>query len=294
MDLTPAADVTEKRVIARAAYRSELKPVWCPGCGDYSVLTALFAALTELQIPPHEIALISGIGCSSRLPGYAATYGLNTIHGRPIPVATGLKASRPDLTVVAMAGDGDALSIGGGHFPHAARRNLDLAYLVMDNNVYGLTKGQTSPTTPVGEKSATALYGWPEEPANPLALALAYGVTFVAQGHSGDVKALAKLIVEAIRWPGFAFVEILSPCVTWRGKTQYDLIREHARPIPPEHDVTDLSAAFRYATDPEHLYQGIFYQQRKPTFGERIAGLQEKAVAKGAGNFDRYLATFKA
>jgi 2-oxoglutarate ferredoxin oxidoreductase subunit beta len=292
MDNPITADIAERRVSARQAYRSDLKPVWCPGCGDYAVLTALFAAFAELDIPPHEIALISGIGCSSRLPGYTATYGLNTIHGRPIPVATGLKSARPDLTVVAMAGDGDALSIGGGHFPHVARRNIDMAYLVMDNNVYGLTKGQTSPTTPVGEQTATSLYGWPEEPANPVGLALAYGCTFVAQGHAGDVKGLARLMVEAIRWPGFAFVEILSPCVTWRGKVQYDLIRERARPLPPEHDVTDVAAAFRYAQDPEHLYMGIYYQMRKPTFHERLDEIRQKAIAKGAGSVERYLARF--
>lgn len=294
MDVIPTADVVERRINTRQSYRSDLKPVWCPGCGDYSVVSALFAALAELQIPPHEIALISGIGCSSRLPGYAATYGLNTIHGRPIPVATGLKSARPDLTVIAMAGDGDALSIGGGHFPHAARRNIDLAYFVMDNNVYGLTKGQTSPTTPKGDLTATSLYGWPEDPANPLGLALAYGVSFVAQGIAGDVKGLARLMVEAIQWPGFAFVEILSPCVTWRGKNQYDLIRDRARPIPPDHDVTDLAAAFRYAHDPDYLYTGVYYRKQKPTFQERVADLQQKAAAAGAGSFDRYLAKFRA
>jgi 2-oxoglutarate/2-oxoacid ferredoxin oxidoreductase subunit beta len=294
MEVTPPTATAEpKPGGGRQAYRSQLKPVWCPGCGDYGVLSSLYAALAELQIPPHQIALISGIGCSSRLPGYAATYGLNTIHGRPVPVATGLKAARPDLTVIAMAGDGDGLSIGGGHFPHAARRNIDMAYIIMDNNIYGLTKGQTSPTTPMGERTATSLYGWPEDSANPLSLALAYGVTFVAQGMAGDVKGLARLFVEAIRWPGFAFLEVLSPCVTWMGKTQYDIIRERARPLPAEHDVTDLGAAFRYATDPEHLYMGVYYRQPKPSFQDRIAALQQNAVERGAGSMESMLARFR-
>lgn len=286
--------MSESKTYCRKDYKSDLRPVWCAGCGDFGAMTAAFAALAELSVPPHDIALISGIGCSSRLPGYAATYGLNTIHGRAIPVATGLKAARPDLTVIAVAGDGDAFSIGGGHFPHVARRNSDLTYIVLDNSIYGLTKGQTSPTTPLGETTSTSAYGWPEDPMRPLNLALACGVSFVAQGASGDVKGLTRIFVEAIRWPGFAFVEVLSPCVTWRGRKQYDAIRERSRPIPPDHDVTDRTAAFAYADDPDHLYMGVYYRKERPTFEDRLRSIAERATQKRAGGFSSYLDQFRS
>ncbi len=285
--------MSESKTYTKADYRSDLKPVWCPGCGDYAVLTALHAAFSALQIPPHKLVLISGIGCSGRLPGYCATYGINAIHGRALPIATGVKAARPDLTVLAMGGDGDIFSIGGGHLVHAARRNIDIALIVMDNNIYGLTKGQSSPTTPAGEKTATAIYGWPEEPMRPVNLALAYGVSFVAQTHSGDVRGMANLMAEAIKWPGFAFVEILSPCVTWRGRLQYDVIRKRARPIPPEHDVTDRAAAFALADDPDHYYMGIYFKVRRPTFEERFSQVRRTARENTDGSSETLLNRFR-
>lgn len=274
-------------------YRSDLAPVWCPGCGDYSVVAAMYRALAELQIAPENLAVVSGIGCSSRLPGYVESYGLNTIHGRAIPVATGLKAARPDVTVIATGGDGDGFSIGGGHFPHVARRNIDITYIVMDNRIYGLTKGQTSPTTPLGERTITSVYGWPEEPANPLGLALAYGVSWIAQGFAGDLKGLTELIVEAMRWKGFSFLEVHSPCVTYRGRVQFDLIREHARPVPADHDTADLQKAWALATHPEHLYMGVLFKQERPTFEDRMEDLRGKAREAGAGTWEAYLKRFR-
>jgi 2-oxoglutarate ferredoxin oxidoreductase subunit beta len=267
-------------------YRSDLAPVWCPGCGDYSVVAALYRALATLQLPPEELAIISGIGCSSRLPGYVNAFGLNTIHGRAIPVATGLKTARPDTTVIAVGGDGDGFSIGGGHLPHVARRNVDMTYIVMDNRIYGLTKGQTSPTTPLGERTVTSRYGWPETPANPINLALAYGMSFVAQSFAGDIKGLTDLIVQAVRWPGFAFIEVHSPCVTYRGRDQYKLIRERSRAVPEDHDRQDRAAAFRLADDPDNLYLGVIFQRQSPTFGERLDGLRQEARAQGRIGFE--------
>lgn len=274
-------------------YRSDLSPVWCPGCGDFSVVAALYRSLADLQIAPDNLAIISGIGCSSRLPGYVQAYGLNTIHGRAIPVATGLKAARPDTTVVAVGGDGDGFSIGGGHFPHVARRNLDMTYIVMDNRIYGLTKGQTSPTTPHGERTVTSIYGWPEEPANPLSLALAYGVSFIAQGFAGDLKGLTALITEAMRWKGFAFIEVHSPCVTYRGRNQFDLVRERSRKIPEDHDPTDLQAAWGYATHPDYLYMGVLWKKESPSFEERMEILRVKAREAGAGSYEAFLNKFR-
>jgi 2-oxoglutarate/2-oxoacid ferredoxin oxidoreductase subunit beta len=163
-------------------YKSELKPIWCPGCGDYSVLQAVFRALAAVGRAPHEMAFVSGIGCSSRIPGYTTAYGFNSVHGRALPIAQGIKLANPDLLVLAAGGDGDGFSIGGGHVAHLVRRNVDITYLVMDNQIYGLTKGQLSPTSPRGYKSCTSRYGSLEDPVNPLMYMLGYGAHFVAQG----------------------------------------------------------------------------------------------------------------
>ncbi len=274
-------------------YRSGLAPVWCPGCGDFSVVAAIYRALAELRIAPHQLAVISGIGCSSRLPGYTTAYGFNAIHGRAIPLATGLKAARPDTEVLVVGGDGDGFSIGGGHFPHAARRNVDMTYIVMDNCIYGLTKGQTSPTTPLGEKTATSRYGWPEQPANPLNLALAYGVSFVAQGFAGDMRTLKSLFVEAMRWKGFAFVEVHSPCVTYRGREQFDVVRERARPVPEDHDPTDRTAAFALADHPEFMYMGVLYKKPQDTYEERLDALRSSAKDASHCGHESFLDQFR-
>src|SRR5210317_577471 len=156
-------------------YQSELKPIWCPGCGDFGVVSAIYQAFASAQLKPHEIAFLSGIGCSSRIPGYTTAYGFNSVHGRSLPMAVGTKAANPELTVVAAGGDGDGFSIGGGHVAHAVRRNPDMTYVVMDNQIYGLTKGQASPTTSPGTVSVTTPYGISENPINPLLQVLAYG-----------------------------------------------------------------------------------------------------------------------
>jgi 2-oxoglutarate ferredoxin oxidoreductase subunit beta len=196
-------------------YKSDLKPIWCPGCGDFGVLAAIHRALAAVGRPPHEIAFVSGIGCSSRIPGYTTAYGFNTVHGRALPIAQGIKLANPDLLVLVAGGDGDGFSIGGGHVAHAIRRNVNLTYVVMDNQIYGLTKGQLSPTSPRGLVTASSAYGSLEEPVNPLLYVLGYGAGFVAQGTPADMHGLAGLIEEAIRYPGFAFVNVQSPCVTF-------------------------------------------------------------------------------
>jgi 2-oxoglutarate/2-oxoacid ferredoxin oxidoreductase subunit beta len=198
-------------------YKSEIKPIWCPGCGHFAVLSALTKALAHLGLPPEEVALISGIGCSSRLPAYLNSYGFHGVHGRALPVASGLKAARPDLTVVVAGGDGDGFSIGGNHFLHACRRNMDITYIVMDNEVYGMTKGQASPTTaPEWTQSKLTPHGTGIPRFRPLAIALAAGAGFIARGYSGKPADLTHLLVEAIEYRGFAFVQVLSPCQTFR------------------------------------------------------------------------------
>jgi 2-oxoglutarate ferredoxin oxidoreductase subunit beta len=198
-------------------YKSDIKPVWCPGCGDFAVLNAITKALAFKELPREEVAMITGIGCSSRIAAYTSVYGFHGVHGRALAVAAGLKAARPELTVLVAGGDGDGLSIGGNHFIHACRRNMDLTYVIMDNEVYGMTKGQASPTTAADwTRSKLTPHGTGIRPFQPAAMALTAGASFVARGFSGDPNGLAKILVEAIEHPGFSFVQVLSPCLTFR------------------------------------------------------------------------------
>lgn len=260
-------------------FKSDLKPIWCPGCGDFGVLQAVYRALAAIGRPPHEIAFISGIGCSSRIPGYTTAYGFNSVHGRALPIAQGIKLANPDLLVLAAGGDGDGFSIGGGHLPHAIRRNPDLTYIVMDNQIYGLTKGQLSPTSPKGLHTATSAYGSLENPVNPLLYVLAYGAPFVAQGTPADLPGLSRIIEEAIRYPGFAFVNVQSPCVTY-GEEDQQIKAQKARLKPLEdHDAADLLAAMdlarAYGTD---LSTGVFYGNPAPpeTFESLVRARQRR------------------
>jgi 2-oxoglutarate ferredoxin oxidoreductase subunit beta len=248
-------------------FKSDLKPIWCPGCGDFGVLQAMYRALAAIGRPPHEIAFISGIGCSSRIPGYTTAYGFNSVHGRALPIAQGIKLARPELLVLAAGGDGDGFSIGGGHVPHAIRRNADITYIVMDNQIYGLTKGQLSPTSPKGRKTVTSGYGSLESPVNPLLYVLAYGAPFVAQGTPADMAGLAAVIEEAIRYPGFSFVNVQSPCVTY-GEEEQQVKAQKAKMktlASLGHDPTNLLAALdlarAYGTE---LYTGVFYKNPEP------------------------------
>ncbi len=263
-------------------YKGSLKPIWCSGCGDYAVLNAMMQAFAELKIPTHDIAVITGIGCSSRLPGYLSVYGFNSLHGRAIPIATGTKLARPETTVVVAGGDGDGFSIGGGHLSHAARRNVDLTYIVMDNRIYGLTKGQMSPTTPLDSYTSTTQYGSYDPPVNMVRFMLAYEASFVARAFSGDIKHLVSIIKQGIQHKGFSFIQILSPCVTYRGKGEYDTIRSLSAELPENYDPTDMNEAFRLASDPEKLHMGVIYRNEKLVpYEERI--LEHRKVAKAAG-----------
>lgn len=277
-------------------YKTDLKPVWCPGCGDFGVLSSVHKAFSELQIPPEMIAVFSGIGCSSRFPGYTNTYGFNSIHGRAIPLATGAKVSRPDLTVVAVGGDGDGYSIGGGHFPHVARKNIDMVYIVMNNNIYGLTKGQVSPTTPLGDITKTTYYGNIDSPVNPIHYALAYDASFIARGYSLSTKHLVMLITEAIKHPGFAIIDVISPCVTFRGDEQYKTLKEKVKEIGPEHDITDKVKAFDLAQDQEDgsIPIGIFYKKARMTYQEHIKEIQAKAQKGGKNTLNDIYEIFQA
>ncbi len=259
-----------------ADYKSDLKPIWCPGCGDFGVVQAIYRALAVVGRPPHEIAFVSGIGCSSRIPGYTTAYGFNTVHGRALPIAQGIKLARPELLVLAAGGDGDGFSIGGGHVAHAIRRNVDLTYIVMDNQIYGLTKGQLSPTSPRGLKTASSALGSFEDPVNPLLYVLGYGARFVAQGTPADMSGLAALIEEGLRFPGFAFVNVQSPCVTYgRPEAQLKAHKAAMQNLASlGHDPADRLRAMDLAGHyGRELYTGVFYRDPEPgpTFEMQMA-----------------------
>jgi 2-oxoglutarate ferredoxin oxidoreductase subunit beta len=267
-------------------YKSELKPIWCPGCGDFGVVQAIYRALSAVGRPPHEVAFVSGIGCSSRIPGYTAAYGFNSVHGRALPIAQGIKLANPDLLVLAAGGDGDGFSIGGGHLPHAIRRRIDLTYIVMDNQIYGLTKGQLSPTSPKGLKTASSAFGSLEDPVNPLMYVLAYGAGFVAQGTPADMSGLAALIEDGIRFPGFAFINVQSPCVTF-GEPDAQLKAHKAGMKNLQtlgHDHTDRLRAMALAQEyGRTLYTGVFYRDPEPGPTLEQAVAQRHATLQGTG-----------
>ncbi len=211
-----ATKVAGKPALKAKDFKTKLKPIWCPGCGDFSIIAAITRSFAWQEMNKAETAIVSGIGCSSRIPAYIDTYGFHGVHGRPLAVASGLKAARPDLNVLAAGGDGDGYSIGGNHFIHACRRNMDITYIVMDNEVYGMTKGQSSPTTDASWENKLAPHGTGMRPFNPMAIALASGASFIARGFTGKPAVLSKIITEAIEHKGFSFIEVLSPCVTFR------------------------------------------------------------------------------
>jgi 2-oxoglutarate/2-oxoacid ferredoxin oxidoreductase subunit beta len=228
-----------------ADLKGKADPDWCPGCGDFGVLAAVQKALVELQIPNHDVVIISGIGCSSNFPGYMNTYGMHTLHGRALAVATGVKLANHGLTVIVTGGDGDGFGIGGNHFVHTMRRNVDLLYVVMDNQIYGLTTGQTSPTSRIGMKTKSMPFGNVEAPINPISLALAAGATFIARGISSEQKHLTELIKLGILHRGFSLVDVFSPCVTYNHDNTYQWFRPRVRKLEDDaaFDPSDWTAA---------------------------------------------------
>lgn len=260
-------------------YKSETRPDWCPGCGDFGVLNSLTQAVANLNIDPKDLLVVSGIGCSSNLPGFINAYGFHSLHGRALPIATGAKLANPELHVVVTGGDGDGYGIGLGHFIHAMRRNLDLTYVVMDNQIYGLTTGQASPTSAKNFATKSSPSGTIEEPINPMALALIAGATYVARGFSGDPKHLTELIQKGIAHKGFSLIDVFSPCVTWNKMNTYDYFRQRcAKFNGPDYNTSNFEQALAKSRemDPK-LPIGLFYESQKPTY-------EEQDVALKAGN----------
>jgi 2-oxoglutarate/2-oxoacid ferredoxin oxidoreductase subunit beta len=256
-------------------YKSEVKPTWCPGCGDFGVLNATYRGLAGLKLATDQTVVISGIGCSSRFPHFMKTFGFHSVHGRALPVAQGLKMARPDLTVVAVGGDGDMFSIGIGHLVHAALRNIDITVVIMDNEIYGLTKGQTSPTSPHGHVTKSTPYGLQASQFNPIATALSLNVSFVARGYSAKPKDLASLIEQGVRHKGFSFIHVLSPCPTFYHT--FDAWDAAVTPIPAEHKTSDRTSAIALALETEKQFTGLFFKEERPTMDEAAHHLVQKS-----------------
>jgi 2-oxoglutarate/2-oxoacid ferredoxin oxidoreductase subunit beta len=294
----PAAPDLERKGLTKKEIAAD-HPTWCPGCGDFSVLALYFKLIEKRKLWHEKITTIAGIGCSSRFPYFVQAHGAHFIHGRALPFASGVSLSRPDLHVFTFGGDGDAFSIGGNHVNHTARKNIKMTYVIMDNFVYGLTKKQTSPTSPIGFKSKTDQWGAVDQPINPMKQLIAAGATFVARTTATNPNHLLAMMEAAMDHDGFSVIECLSECVEF-----YEGAFDAANPrkggafntVPADHDVTDENAAYKLAGEKWPGYFGIFYKTTRPTKnalesqinqreGEKVKGLKDWEILKK--NFDR-------
>ena len=262
--------------MATASGYAGMKPAWCPGCGNFGILKALNRALIELETEPHQILLVSGIGQAGKLPHYTRGNVFNSLHGRPVPPAVGAKIANSELVVIAVSGDGDAYGEGGNHFLHAARRNHDITYLVHNNQVYGLTKGQASPTSDVGFITKTTPYG-ATNPVNPIALAIVSGASFAARGYAGDMDHLASLIKNGITHRGFALIDILQPCVSFNHKNTYQWYKERVYKLDDDkYDPGDRKAALEKALEWEgRIPTGVIYKADLPVYEDQLPALSD-------------------
>jgi 2-oxoglutarate ferredoxin oxidoreductase subunit beta len=262
----------------RLGFRAKALPTWCPGCGYFAVAEAVTTAFTNLQIVPKDTVIVSGIGCASRFPFFVNSYGFHTLHGRALPVATGIKVANDDLNVVVVGGDGDGFAIGGTHIPHAARRNVDITYILFDNGVYGLTKGQTSPTSTLGFTTKTTPYHNRDWPLNPLMMLLSFGASWVGQCYAGGLHHLTDLVEQALAHRGFSYLHVISPCVTFDKTTRtYQKLDIAVRDVPEDHDRSDHAAAMELARDLETPALGIYYEEKRPTLGENMREIISEA-----------------
>lgn len=272
---------------ASAKFEGKLHPTWCPGCGDFGIWTSLKEAMNDLGWQPHETLVVFGIGCSGNMANTIRAYGFHGLHGRPVPVAAAAKMANPDLHVVIVSGDGDTYGEGLNHFLSAVRANHDLTMIVHDNQVYGLTKGQTAPTSERGFKSESTPEGVIEEPVNPLTMAIGAGGSFVAQGFAGDTPHLTELIKTAMTHRGFGFVNVLQPCVTFNHHNTYAWFYKRAYKIAKDYDPKDRQKAFAQATSwGERIPLGILYRHERPTYEDSVDELN-----RGVKLVDRDLAT---
>ncbi|MGG3801629.1 2-oxoacid:ferredoxin oxidoreductase subunit beta [Metabacillus fastidiosus] len=264
-------------------FRNNVKPNWCPGCGDFSVQAAIQRAAANMGLEPEQLAVISGIGCSGRISGYINSYGFHGIHGRSLPIAQGVKMANKDLTVIASGGDGDGFAIGLGHTIHAIRRNMDITYIVMDNQIYGLTKGQTSPRSDIGFKTKSTPNGSIESALSIMEMALSAGATFVAQSFSTDLKDLTALIEAGMNHKGFAFINVFSPCVTYNKVNTYEWFKQNLTKLKDVegYDAENKAVAMKTLMEHNGLVTGLIYQNKEQkSYGEMIDGYSDEALSK--------------
>ncbi|MFC0328865.1 2-oxoacid:ferredoxin oxidoreductase subunit beta [Paenibacillus sepulcri] len=282
-------------------FRNNVKPNWCPGCGDFSVQAAIQRAAANVGLEPEKLAVVSGIGCSGRISGYINAYGLHGIHGRSLPIAQGVKLANRELTVIASGGDGDGFAIGMGHTVHAIRRNLDITYIVMDNQIYGLTKGQTSPRSAEGFKTKSTPEGSIESTLSPLEIAMSAGATFVAQSFSSDLKQLTALIEAGLNHKGFSLINVFSPCVTFNKVNTYDWFKENIVNLEqfPEYDSSNRMLAMNKIMETGGMLTGLIYQNKeRKAYDDLIVGFKEEGLANQdltlpQDQFEKLLAEFK-
>lgn len=263
-------------------FRNNVKPNWCPGCGDFSVQAAIQRASANVGLDPEQLAVVSGIGCSGRISGYINSYGFHGIHGRSLPIAQGLKMANKDLTVIASGGDGDGFAIGLGHTIHAIRRNVDVTYIVMDNQIYGLTKGQTSPRSSAGFKTKSTPQGSIEQALAPMEMALSAGATFVAQSFSSDLKELTALIDAGLNHKGFSLINVFSPCVTYNKINTYDWFKENLTKLADVegYDPSNREQAMNTLMEKDGLVTGLIYQNNEqPSYQDLVSGYSEEPLS---------------
>lgn len=256
-----------------------IQPAWCPGCGNFSILKAFNEAMDELGLEPHDFVIVSGIGQAGKFPHYTRCNTFNGLHGRTLPVATGIKLANHKLRVFAVAGDGDCYGEGGNHLIHAIRRNIDVKLFVHDNQIYGLTKGQASPTTMKGIVTKTQPFGVFSEQFNPLSLAIALNCSFVARAFAGDITHLKEIIKSAINHKGFSLVDILQPCVSFNKINTFEWYKERVYYLPADYDPTDRVKAFEKSLEwGDRIPLGIIYLNKRPTYEELIPIIREKTL----------------
>jgi 2-oxoglutarate ferredoxin oxidoreductase subunit beta len=282
-------------------FRNNVKPNWCPGCGDFSIQAAIQRAAANVGLEPENLAIVSGIGCSGRISGYVNAYGFHGVHGRSLPIAQGLKMANRELTVLAAGGDGDGFAIGMGHTVHSIRRNIDITYIVMDNQIYGLTKGQTSPRSAEGFKTKSTPQGSIESALAPLEVALAAGATFIAQSFSSNLKQLTAIIEAGMNHKGFSLINVFSPCVTFNKVNTYDWFKENIVDLEeiPDYDSSNRVMAMTKLMETNGMLTGIIYQDKsKQSYESLVPGFKAEALAKqdiklSEADFAKLVAEFK-
>lgn len=278
MNPTPSNEARAPTTVANLTTHET--PSWCPNCGDFTILSTIKMAIAELNLPPEDVLIVSGIGCGSKTPHFVNVYGFEGLHGRALSVATGAKLANPNLHVIVVTGDGDGYGIGGNHFLHTIRRNINLTHIVQNNEVYGLTKGQYSPTSKKGTVTPSSQHGAVEEPVNSMALAISQGATYVAQGFAMNIHHLKKLIVDGIQHPGYALIDVYQGCPTYNKHNTLEWYREHLYTIDDQHDPTDKNKAMQLALSARDRFPlGLFYREIKPTYESMLPALSQGAPA---------------